>query len=141
MQCIFAGTISIQNYEVFLQKICPLKEHNMHFHMPNLLLKGAISLFYTNIPAQDAILLTQDILLKSATCLKICDSLGMFLLLLTTKNCPLFIIITNQFSFEEVAFLETWFTYVDIIYILFPFISPGFIYSGLQRQLSLETMF
>ena len=65
-------------YEMFLQKICPLKEHNMHFHMPNLLLKGAISLFYTNIPAQDAILLTQDILLKSATCLKICDSLGMF---------------------------------------------------------------
>ena len=57
---------------------CPLKEHNMHFHMPNLLLKGAISLFYTNIPAQDAILLTQDILLKSATYLKICDSLGMF---------------------------------------------------------------
>ena len=39
------------------------------------------------------------------------------LLLLTTKNCPSFIIITNQFSFEEVAFLETWFTYVDIIYI------------------------
>ena len=65
-------------YEVFLQKICPLKEHTMHFHMPNLLLKGAISLFYTNIPAQDAILLTQDILLKSATYLKICDSLGMF---------------------------------------------------------------
>ena len=38
-------------------------------------------------------------------------------MLLTTKNCPLFIIITNQFSFEEVAFLETWFTYVDIIHI------------------------
>ena len=49
---------------------CPLKEHSLHFHMSNLLLKGAVPLFLTNIPAQNAILLTQGIPLKSATYLE-----------------------------------------------------------------------
>ena len=34
--------------------------------------------------------------------------------LLTTEHCHLFIIVTTQFSFEEIAFWETWFTCVDI---------------------------
>ena len=57
---------------------CPLKEHSLHFHMSNLLLKGAVPLFWTNIPAQNAILLTQGIPLKSATYLEMWDSLRMF---------------------------------------------------------------
>ena len=79
----------------------------MHFHMSNLLFEGAVSL------------LEKPIFLHKMEYMRFFRNV---LSLLATEHCPLFI--ANPFSFEEIAFLETWFICVDLSIYIYTYYSP-----------------
>ena len=93
---------------------CPLKEHSLHFHMSNLLLKGPGSLLEKPIFLHKMQYYWHRASLSKVPYIWNVRFFRNVLSLLTTEHCHLFIIVTTQLSFEEIAFWETWFTCVDI---------------------------
>ena len=140
MQCIFAGTISIQNMTCFC------KGYTMPFEGTGCISTCPTFFSKKQYPFSKPIFLHKmQYYWHRASLSKVphiwtCEILEecSFAPYNTQKHYPL-----TNFPLKKLHFCLNlvylcWYVY---IYICFPLISPGFIYSGLLRQLSLETIF